>query len=301
MSVAELLVDVMGPVVLVVAAGWLAGRRLDFDVQTLSRLAFWILGGAFVLDVFADAELDRSVVIRLIVAALAAMAIAVAVAATLARGLGLNRSRASAVAMSSAYGNVGNAGLAISAFAFGDDAIPIAAVLMIAINVPGMVLGVGLATSRHGGAREGVRRALTAPMTLAAGVAIVMNAADWTFPTVIDRSVGLLGSALIPVMLLTLGMHLAQSTSLRPDIDLGLVGGLKLVLVPLVAAGVGRLLDLDGDAFGVLVIQSAMPPAVFCAVVALEFDLEPERVTRTVLGTTLLALVTLPVVLVIVT
>ena len=110
-----------------------------------------------------------------------------------------------------------------------------------------------------------------------------------------------MGDALIPVMLLTLGMQLAQSTSLRPDVDLGLVAVAKLALVPLVAAALGRLFDLEGDAFGVLVIQSAMPPAVFCAVVALEFDLEAERVTRAVLTTTLLALLTLPVVLVTVT
>ena len=301
MSVAELLVDVMGPVVLVVGVGWLAGRLLDFDVQTLSRLAFWILGGAFVLDVFADAELDRSVVFRLVAAAWVAMAAAVAATAFAGRALELGRSRTSAAAMSSAYGNVGNAGLAISAFAFGEEAIPFAAVLMIAINVPGMILGIALATSRDGGVREGVRRALTAPMSLAAALAIIMNVTDWSFPTAIDRSVGLLGNALIPVMLLTLGMQLAQSTSLRPDADLGLVAVAKLALVPLVAAGLGRALDLDGDAFGVLVIQSSMPPAVFCAVVALEFDLEPERVTRSVLATTLLALLTLPVVLVTVT
>jgi len=300
-SVAELLVDVMGPVVLVVGVGWLAGRLLDFDVQTLSRLAFWVLGGAFVLDVFADAELDRSVVFRLVGAAWVAMAVAVIVTTFAGHRLGLGRSRTSAAAMGSAYGNVGNAGLAISAFAFGDAAVPFAAVLMIAINVPGMILGIGLATSRTGGVAEGVRRALAAPMSIAAAVAIVMNAADWSFPTVVDRSVGLLGGALIPVMLLTLGMQLAQSASLKPDIDLGLVAVAKLALVPVVAAGAGLLLDLEGDAFGVLVIQSAMPPAVFCAVVAMEFDLEPERVTRTVLGTTLLALATLPFVLAAVT
>ena len=138
-------------------------------------------------------------------------------------------------------------------------------------------------------------------MTIAAGLAVVMNVADWSFPTLVDRSVGLLGGALIPVMLLTLGMQLAQSTSLRPDVDLGIVTVAKLAVVPLVAAALGSVVGLDGDDFGVLVIQSAMPPAVFCAVVALEFDMEPERVTRTVLGTTLLALVTLPFVLVAVT
>jgi len=65
MSVVELLINVMGPVVLLIALGWFAGTRMDFDVATLSRLAFWVLGPMFVLDVFADAELERSTVVRL--------------------------------------------------------------------------------------------------------------------------------------------------------------------------------------------------------------------------------------------
>jgi predicted permease len=301
MSVIELLVDVMGPVVAIVAVGWLARRRLEFDVATLSRLAFWVLGGAFVLDVFADADLDRTVVVKLVGAALASMAVAALLAGAAGRTFDLGRSRTSAAAMSSAYGNVGNAGLAISAFAFGDSAIPFAAVLMIAINVPGMILGISLATSRDRGFGYGVVRALSAPMSLAAGAAILMNVLDWSFPLPIERSISLLGGALIPVMLLTLGMQLATSSSLRPDVDQGIVGVIKLGIVPLVAAGLGKAFGLEGDAFGVLVIQSAMPPAVFCAVVAMEFDLEPQRVSRIVLGTTLISLVTLPFVLVAVT
>lgn len=301
MSVIELLVDVMGPVVAIVAVGWLARRRLEFDVATLSRLAFWVLGGAFVLDVFADANLDRTVVVKLVGAALVSMTVAAILAGAAGRTFDLGRSRSSAAAMSSAYGNVGNAGLAISAFAFGESAIPFAAVLMIAINVPGMILGISLATSRDRGFGYGVVRALSAPMSLAAGVAILMNVFDWSFPLPIERSISLLGDALIPVMLLTLGMQLATSTSLRPDIDLGIVSVIKLAVVPLVAAGLGKAFGLEGDAFGVLVIQSAMPPAVFCAVVAMEFDLEPQRVSRIVLGTTLISLITLPFVLVAVT
>jgi len=301
MSVIELLIDVMGPVVAIVGVGWLARRRLEFDVATLSRLAFWVLGAAFVLDVFADAELDRTVVLKLVLAALLSMTVAVLLAAVAGRTFDLGRSRTSAAAMCSAYGNVGNAGLAISAFAFGESAIPFAAVLMIAINVPGMILGISLATSREHGLGYGVVRALSAPMSLAAGVAILMNAFGWSFPLTVERSISLLGGALIPVMLLTLGMQLATSKSLRPEIDIGIVGVIKLAIVPLVAAGLGKALGLEGDAFGVLVIQSAMPPAVFCAVVAMEFDLEPERVSRTVLGTTLIALITLPFVLVAVT
>ena len=102
-------------------------------------------------------------------------------------------------------------------------------------------------------------------------------------------------------MLLTLGLQLAGDFSFSASADLALVAFAKLIAVPLVAAGIGVLLGLEGQTLGVLVIQSSMPPAVFTAVVALEFDLEPERVTGIVLGTTLLALLTIPAALVAVT
>lgn len=291
----------MGPVVLIVALGWFAGAKLSFDVSTLSRLAFYVLGPAFVLDVFADAELDGSVVLRLTVAAWAAMLVGGLLALALSRAAKLNNARRGSAIMSSAYGNVGNAGLAISAFALGDDAIPIAAVLMIVINITGIVLGVILASAQEGGIGSAFIRGFSAPMTIAAGIAVVMNLASFEFPTAIERSIEISGSALIPVMLITLGIQMAGDVTPRPEVDLGIVVAAKLVVVPLIAALVGSLLGLEGDAFGVLVIQSSMPPAVFCAVVALEFDMEPDRTTRTVLGTTLIALLTIPIALVAVT
>ena len=112
MNVIELLINVMGPVVLIVALGWFAGTKLSFDVSTLSRIAFYVLGPAFVLDVFADAELDGAVVVRLVLAAWAAMIVGGLLAFGLSKATGISPSRRGSAVMSSAYGNVGNAGLA---------------------------------------------------------------------------------------------------------------------------------------------------------------------------------------------
>lgn len=301
MSVVELLINVMGPVIVIVALGWFAGSRMNFDLATLSRLAFWVLGPLFVLDVFADAELDRSTVFRLTIGGLAAMAVGGVLAYLAARRLDVSPSRTKATVMTSAYGNVGNAGLAICAFAFGESAIPAAAVLMIVINTMGIFMGVALASAQTAGLGSAIRRSLSTPMTIAAVLALAMNAFGWSVPVVLERSISIGGGALIPVMLITLGMQLAGDV--RPDLsaDAGIVVGTKLLAVPLAAALFGWLLGLEGDDLGVLVIQSCMPPAVFTAVVALEFDLEPERVTKTVLGTTLVALLTIPIALVAVT
>lgn len=301
MSVAELLINVMGPVVLIVAVGWFAGSKMAFDVSTLSRLAFWVLGPAFVFDVFSDADLQGDTALRLLVAALAGMVAGAAVGVAAARPLSIAGARRDGITMTSAYGNVGNAGLAISVFAFGDSAVPAAALLMVIINISGILLGVALASARTEGLGPAVRRSLTAPMTIAAAISLLVNAFDLSVPLVAERAIGLGAGALIPIMLLTLGMQLAQNGAPGPSRDIGLVGVAKLVVAPTVAGLVGWALGLDGETQGVLILQSAMPPAVFCAVVALEYDMDPERVSRTVVGTTLLALLTLPVALLLVT
>lgn len=297
MSVANVLVDVLAPVALLVVLGAVAGSRLDIDVGSLSRLSFYVLGPAFVFAVLAEAELDGSVVVRLVVAGLAGMAAVVLLVAAWARASGASYEVTAATAMTSAYGNVGNAGLAIVGFALGEDALPIAGVLMLTINIAGLVLSVGLAEARTRSPMLAVGRALTAPMAIAGGLALLVNVANVDLPTVVDRSVGLLADALIPIMLFTLGLQLVKTGTPRWSGDLGLMLAAKLALAPLVAGLVAVWLGLDGDFLDAVVIQSAMPPAVFCAVVAIQYDMAPERVTAGVVIGTVASAVTLPVVL----
>ena len=61
MSVAEVLIDVMAPVALLVVLGAATGRRLGIEVSTLSRFSFAVLGPAFVFSILADAVLDGTV------------------------------------------------------------------------------------------------------------------------------------------------------------------------------------------------------------------------------------------------
>ena len=227
--------------------------------------------------------------------------LAAAVVALLAnRAAGSPRDVTAASLLTSAYGNVGNAGLAITAFALGDRALAAAGVLLLVINISGVMLGVGLATGRTTGVAGAARRALLAPMTVAGVAALVVRAVDLTPPLAAGRAIGLLADALIPVMLFTLGLQLARSGLRRPTADVGVSAVAKLVVAPVAATAVGAALGLTGAVLGAVTIQSAMPPAVFCMLVALEYDLVPARVTNAVVTITLASLLTLPVVLVLV-
>ena len=297
MSVANVIFDVLAPVAILVGLGAALGPRLHIDVGGLSRLAYNVFGPAFIFAVLAGADLERGVVARLVLAGLAGMASAVALAVLWSRITGAGYELTAATAITSSYGNVGNAGLAIVAFSLGEQALPVAGVLMLTINLTGLVLSVGLAEARSRSPLPALGRALATPMAIAGAISLLVNLSGVDLPVVVDRSIGLLADALIPVMLLTLGMQLAKSGRPTWSNDLGVVLVAKLALAPLVAGLAASALSLGGDFLDAVVIQSAMPPAVFAAVIAIESDLAPDRVTAAVVLTTLLSALTLPVVL----
>ncbi len=296
-SIANVLFDVLGPVAVLVCLGAVLGPRLEIDAGSLSRLAYWVFGPAFVFGLLAEADLDRSIVLKLIAAAVVGMAAALTLAVIWAAATGAVYEIGAAVAMTSVWGNVGNAGLAIVAFALGDEALPIAGVLMVTINLASLVLSVGMAQARESSILTAVVRGLTAPMSISGAIALAVNVADIDVPLLADRSIGLLANALIPVMLFTLGLQLVSSGRPQWSNDLSVILVAKLAAAPTAAWLAGRALGLDGIALDAVIIQSAMPPAVFCSVVAAENNLLPARVTAAVVVTTVLSLATLPVVL----
>lgn len=297
----RILADVLAPVFLIVAAGAVLESRRPIDTQTLSSLAYWVLGPAFVFDLIVGAEIDRDLVVRLAVAGLAGMAAAGGLAALATRATGSSGPVVAATALTAAYGNVGNTGLAVSAFAFGERVLPIATVLMLVINVTGIATGVGLASTRDRSPIGAALAGLRAPMTLAVVPSVLVNVVDVDPPLLVSRPLGLLSDALIPIMLLSLGAQLVRTGVPRVSTDIGISIGAKLLVAPLAAAVVAGLLGLEGEAFGVVVIQSAMPAAVFTSVVATQEDLEPDRVVAALVLGTIVAIPTLLVVVALVT
>lgn len=294
---ASILFDILGPVFLIVAVGAWAGRTLDLQPATLSKLSYWILGPAFIFNVFGDANLELGLIGRMAASGLVAMAATALITVAMMRATRRSRPATAASIMTSVYGNVGNFGLAIVAFTYGEDALPLAGVMFIVVNIGGLIVGVTAASGQRASPVIAVRTALMAPMTLAVPPALVVNAFDVEVPLLIERPISLISGALIPVMLLTLGAQLAAMSRPRIGAELSVPVGTKLVVNPLAAAAAATLFDLTGVPAGVVVLQSAMPAAVFTAMVALEHDLEPTLVTTTVLVGSIASIVSLPVVI----
>ena len=287
-EIVRILLDILGPVFLLVIAGVAAGKWLLLPAQPLAKLAFWLIGPAFVFDALSHAELAPQMLGRLTLAAAGAFTASAVIAYVMAWRL--PRDRRAAVVTTGAYGNVGNFGLAIVLFSFDDSARPYAAVAMVVVNGLGLILAVTLAD----GGLAGFSRALRSPMTLMIPPALLVNSIDFDVPLIVDRPVGLLAGAIIPVMLVTLGIQLHSIG--RPRLDLDVIRSLaaKLLVQPLVAIPIAAGLRLTGEAAGAIVLQAAMPAAVFAAVIAIELDARPDETATIVMAGTLVSLLTLP-------
>ncbi len=291
------LLDVLAPVFAIVAIGFLIARTVNVEPAALATLSYWILGPAFIFDVLATADLDPEVIGKVVGSSALVMLIAGLAAVLLSGAAGVGFSRLAATVLTSTYGNVGNFGLAISAFALGESVLPIAGIVMVTVNTLGILVGVGLATFRNGSVWKAIRTAVGSPLALAVVPALLVNISNIDLPVWADRPISLLAGALIPVMLLTLGIQLALMPRAIPDPQIVGPIAIKLAIAPLAALAAVSILSLTGTAGDVVILQAAMPAAVFTSLIALEHDLEADYVTSVVLVGTLASALTLPVVI----
>lgn len=294
----EVLVNVLFPVFAIVGVGYAIARLVGVEPSALASLSYWVLGPAFIFDVLAGADLAPELVGRVVGATVLTMAAVAILAAVVVRLIGSSFSELAATVLTTIYGNVGNFGLAISAFALGEQALPIAGIVLVTVNTLGILTGVGLATFRHGSFLRAVVTAVLSPLALAVIPALALNFSNVTLPLWLDRPLSLLAAALIPVMLLTLGVQIAGMPRALPRRLAALPVTIKLVVAPLAALVAVAVVGLDGLAAQVVILQAAMPAAVFTSLIALEHDLEADYVTAVVLTGTLISALTLPVVII---
>jgi hypothetical protein len=297
---AELLsifLDVVAPVFAIVALGYLVGPRLGLDAKTLSRAAYYVFVPAFTFDVISRSRVPLASAGRMAAYAVATHLAFGAIAFLLARLLRRSREVTAAYVMLAVFGNVGNFGLALVTFRLGDAALAPATIYFVVILLTSFVVCVGIAAWTRGGGLSAVSSVFRTPALIVAVPAAFVSAAGAELPLVVSRTVGLLGGAMIPIMLFVLGVQLAQTRALRPTADVGVVSALRLVGAPALAWLLAVPFGLGGLERATGILQAGMPPAILVAIIATEYDIAPGFVTAAVLLATVLSLPTLTVLL----
>lgn len=284
---------VITPVYTLVAIGYLLGKRLGLEAHTLSRYAYFILVPAFVFSVMSTADIPARLAVQMVSYIVTVHIVIAAVALVLALALRRPAEMVGAYVLIAVFGNVGNFGLPLIEFHLGREALVPATVYFLAVIVTAFIISVTAASWHRGGSGHALFSVLKTPALIALAPAIAFNMTDTTPPLFIARSADLLGSAMVPTLLVTLGVQLSTAPRIRIDRDMLMSTGVRLLGAPIIALLLAIPFALTDTARVAGVLQASMPTAVLALLVAMEHQLLPHFVTMAVLFSTLASVVTL--------
>ena len=295
----SVLISAVLPIALVALVGAWVGRSFDIDLKSLARLNIYALLPALVLTGIYDSTLALGSAIGIVVGFILNCAVLYGLSFGLGKIFKLPNERRKSLIATTLLANSGNIGLPFMLFALGEGGLERGIVYLVASAI--FIASVGPIILKGEGLSAGANVTLRMPVFWATlvGVALQGLAAQgsgWQIPTELERSLDLLSGAAIPVALLTLGIQLS-----RTQLSFGLyefsAAALRLLVSPISAYLIGRSLNLQGLDLSVLVMQSSMPVAVNTLIWVTELGGDTVRVAKTIVLSTLMSLVTLPVVL----
>lgn len=283
------------PIFAVAAVGFLLARHLRADVKTLSRVTFNALSPCLVFHLLVTSRLGVGDFGRMSLFA-AAMVLGIGVIArVVTTPLHLDRVTLSAFLVVVMFSNNGNYGLPVVLFAFGRESLTYASVYFVTNAVLMYTLGVFLASAGKKSVGEALAGIVRVPAVYGVVAAVVVMTTGLTLPSMVMRPIELLAGAAVPVMILVLGMQLERAARPERPLLVGLAAFLTLVVSPLMAFGLGSLLQLSGPARQAALIEAAMPSAVINTILAIEYDIAPAFVTSVVFVSTILSPLTITI------
>ncbi len=277
------------PIFLLAAIGFFIGRWQGIEPRSLSQIVFYIFSPALIFNLLSHSEIDPRMILRIGMIVFSLAGILALLAYLLGKSLKLERKLLAAVILTAMLPNAGNFGLSLNLFAFGDDALTYASIYFSFSVIATFTLGVIIASLGSVSMKNSLLSLLKVPSLYAVIIAFIFLAYNLQFPAPIDRSIRLLSDATVPAMLILLGLQI-QNLSRNFHIKaLTLSTALKLIISPLIGFGLASLMSLHGAAFNAVVLETAMPSAVTCTVLATEYDVEPTFVASVVFYTTILS------------
>lgn len=135
---------------------------------------------------------------------------------------------------------------------------------------------------------------LTFPSFIALALGLLLR--DSSYPPLLVKLIDNLAATLVPVVMVAVGFALTVKFSKAEISPLLSALGIKLLLMPAVAAALWFGLGYSGPAVNISVFQAAMPPMISAGAIAIMAGLAPRLVSGIIGLGILLGLITLPVV-----
>jgi len=281
----ERIFGIILPVFSIIVLGYLFARRVRPDMTMVNRVSMNVLAPALVFSALASKDFDMAANRMLLVGSVGVVLGSGLLAWPFARLMNVS---ARTFVPPMMFNNCGNMGLPLAVLAYGASGFSPMVALFTISNLLQFTLGVWI-IDHHARFGSLLKNPIVTSTILGFAFAVVHP----PLPEWLAVAVKLVGDALIPMMLLSLGARLYEGSF--GDWRIGVVGGLVCPLTGIaIATLLAPLLQLDRAQQGLLILFGSLPPAVLNFMVAEQFRQEPAKVASIVMIGNLMAIVFVP-------
>jgi len=285
-----------------VVVGYIAGKLGylggDFDRQ-LSRLVINITCPALILSSAMTGELpDRRFILPLLLISVITYIVLAGVAFILPRYLCRKKEDQGPIGFALMFGNVGFMGYPVVASIFGHEAVFYAAVLNVINTFAVFTIGTILITGE--GDVEGERfqkKVLYSTPMLAAYLTMGIVALEIdNIPMAISEPLTMLGNITVPAALLIIGSSMSQLSlkALLGNTTVYTTTLFRLILLPIGIYYLCLVLGFDPFVVNINTVVIAMPVATYGTILCLKYGKDTTMITEVTFITTLLSMLTIP-------
>ncbi len=268
------------------------GKITKEGSKSLANLLVWLIIPAVIINSFCvELSLEK-------LRALGLSALLAAVALAVSAGISHFAFKKSPVDnFAAAFSNCGFMGIPLVRAGFGDEAVFLLVGFVVLLNLLQWTYGAALLKGDKGAVS--LKGVLLNPITVgtAAGVVLFVTGLGSRLPGVLGGAIGGLAALNSPVAMLVLGIYMAQ-TSLKETVmspRLYVLSAVRLLLIPAVTLALLTPLPVDLTMKYVILLGASAPVGANVAVYAQLYGKDYSYACRTVVLSTVLSILTLPV------
>ena len=291
--------EVVVPIFVIICVGSLVDRIFRLDLPTLNKLNFYVFVPALVFIKLLDADLPSGLLLKVGAFTLVHAGVLYAISLALFSGKRMQMRR-TVLCLGTIFFNAGNYGIPLTILAFGDALVGVTAIIVTVSNFLTFTFGIWLLERRARKPGKLIVRLLQVPTLYAIVAALALRAFDVELSVALREPLSQLANGLIPIALLTLGVQLSRRRVSRDMVPLSLLTLMRLIVSPLVAFGLVRVMGFAADVSALLIVAAGLPVAVNVYILSAQYQQDEEIASQAVFWTTLLSAVTVTILLLLV-
>ena len=299
MEMLYILQTVLLPIFIMIILGFILQKKFTLDLKTLAKLNIYVFVPGFIFVKFYKTDFELKLLLYIVMFFIIYIIVLYIIVKILTYFGAKDKGETTTLTNSVLFFNSGNYGVPVNDLVFKGDplAMSVQVIVLSLQNILTFSYGIFSIQAVQIGKLKALLGYFKMPVLYALILALVLNYANIPIPKFIWTPANYVADGMIAIALILLGGQIANiQFSFRWSSSYVYIV-MRLVVGPIIALLIIKLMGIEGVIAQTLFIASAMPTSVNSSVIAQEYDNHPELAAELVFLSTLMSAVTVVVVI----